>query len=78
MKNKPIYSIPLRYRKMENLHIVFWLFKDLAWCMIWKPLGITMIFPTLLVSILIKWRVCQVIRKETRKVGNIILIPSGC
>ncbi len=56
MNNQPIYSIPLRYRKMENLHIVFWLFKDLAWCMIWKPLGITMIFPTLLVSILIAWQ----------------------
>jgi len=41
---------------MENLHIVFLLFKDVAWCMIWKPLGITMIFPTLLVSILIAWQ----------------------
>lgn len=40
------YSIPVAYRKMENLHIVFWLFKDIAWCMIWKPLGIAMIFPT--------------------------------
>ncbi len=56
MNNQPIYSIPLRYRKMENLHIVFWLFKDVAWCMIWKPLGITMIFPTLLISILIAWQ----------------------
>ena len=50
------YSIPLRYRKMENLHIVFWLFKDVAWCMIWKPLGIVMIFPTLIISIVIAWR----------------------
>ena len=40
------YNIPLRYRKMENLHIVFWLFKDVAWCMVWRPLGIAMIFPT--------------------------------
>jgi hypothetical protein len=38
------YSIPMRFRKMENLHIVFWLFKDVAWCMVWKPLGILMIF----------------------------------
>ncbi len=50
------YSIPLAYRKMENLHIVFWLFKDVAWCMIWKPLGIAMIFPTLIISIVIAWR----------------------
>lgn len=52
-ENGPTYSIPIRYRKMENLHIVFWLFKDVSWCMIWRPLGITMIFPTLIVAIVI-------------------------
>jgi hypothetical protein len=50
------YSIPLKYRKMENLHIVFWLFKDISWCMIWRPLGIIMIFPTLIISIIIAFR----------------------
>jgi hypothetical protein len=50
------YVIPLNYRRMENMHIVFWLFKDIAWCMIWKPLGIIMIFPTLFISIMIAWR----------------------
>ncbi|MFY7899744.1 MAG: hypothetical protein ACOVNY_06140 [Chitinophagaceae bacterium] len=50
------YLIPLRYRKMENLHIVFWLFKDVAWCMFWKPLGILMIIPTLIISVVIAWR----------------------
>jgi hypothetical protein len=44
---------------MENLHIVFWLFKDVAWCMIWQPLGIAMIFPTLIISIIIAWRTRQ-------------------
>ncbi len=53
------YSIPLSFRKMENLHIVFWLFKDVAWCMVWRPLGIAMIFPTLIVSIIIAWRTRQ-------------------
>ncbi len=53
------YVIPLRYRKMENLHIVFWLFKDVAWCMVWRPLGIAMIFPTLIISIIIAWRTRQ-------------------
>jgi hypothetical protein len=50
------YRIPLKYRKMENLHIVFWLFKDIGWCLIWKPLGIVMIFPTLIISIIIAYR----------------------
>ncbi len=53
------YTIPLKYRKMENLHIVFWLFKDIGWCLIWKPLGIIMIFPTLIISIIIAWRTRQ-------------------
>ena len=50
------YNIPIKYRKMENLHIVFWLFKDIAWCMFWKPLGIAMIIPTLTISIIIAYR----------------------
>lgn len=55
------YNIPIRYRKMENLHIVFWLFKDVAWCMIWKPLGIIMIVPTLFISIIIAWNTRKIV-----------------
>ena len=54
--NKPQYIIPARYRRMENMHIVFWLLKDISWCMIWKVLGITMILPTLSIAIIIAWR----------------------
>ena len=53
------YQIPVQYRKMENMHIIFWLFKDVAWCMIWKPLGIVMIIPTLWISVVIAWRTRQ-------------------
>src|SRR5215203_27107 len=53
---EPMYEIPARYRKMENMHIIFWLLKDVSWCMIWKVLGIAMIVPTLLISIIIAWR----------------------
>ncbi|NOT51548.1 MAG: hypothetical protein HOP10_09750 [Chitinophagaceae bacterium] len=41
---------------MENLHIVFWLLKDISWCMIWKELGIAMVVPTLSVAIWIAWK----------------------
>jgi hypothetical protein len=51
-----MYVIPARFRKMENMHIIFWLLKDVSWCMIWKPLGIAMIIPTLLIAIIIAWR----------------------
>lgn len=50
------YQIPARYRRMENMHIVFWLLKDISWCLFWKVLGIAMIFPTLIISIIISWR----------------------
>ena len=51
-----MYTIPSRYRKMENMHIIFWLLKDIGWCLIWKPLGLAMIFPTFIISLVIAWR----------------------
>ena len=42
-----------KIRRFENLHILFWLFKDMSWSMGWKLLGVVMIFPTLIVSILV-------------------------
>ncbi|MDI9319841.1 MAG: hypothetical protein QM530_05125 [Phycisphaerales bacterium] len=48
--------ISLPYRKLENLHIIFWLFKDMSWCMQWRPLGIAMILPTLIAAIIITVR----------------------
>lgn len=53
MPNEESYNIPLRFRRMENMHIIFWLLKDISWCMVWKPLGIAMIFPTLIIAIVI-------------------------
>ena len=50
------YTIPAAYRNMENLHILFWLIKDLAWCMVWKPLGLLMVLPTLGIALVIAWR----------------------
>ncbi len=64
MQNEKIYEIPLKYRKLENLHIVFWLLKDVAWCMIWKPIGIFMIFPTLFISILIAQRTWKLVSER--------------
>lgn len=55
-QQEALYSIPLRYRKVENLHIVFWLLKDLCWVMLWKPLGLIMIIPTIGAALLITWQ----------------------
>lgn len=50
------YIIPARYRRMENMHIVFWLLKDISWCMVWRELGLAMFAPTLTIAIIIAWR----------------------
>lgn len=71
------YSIPLRYRKMENLHIVFWLFKDISWCMIWRPLGIAMIFPTLLIAIVIAWRTRQYMSELCHNLAIMVWIAAN-
>lgn len=57
-----MYCIPDKFRRIENLHILFWLFKDISWAMVWKPLGIFMIIPTISVALLITW--------QTRKIKS--------
>ena len=59
-KSSSDYSIPASYRRMENMHIIFWLLKDISWCLLWKPLGIAMIFPTLIIAIVISYRTRQI------------------
>jgi hypothetical protein len=71
------YTIPLRYRKMENLHIVFWLFKDISWCMIWRPLGIAMIFPTLSIAIIIAYRTRQFMSEVCHNVAIVFWITAN-
>jgi hypothetical protein len=77
MSSEQTYSIPLRFRKMENLHIVFWLFKDISWCMIWKPLGIAMIFPTLIIAIVIAVRTRQFMSEVCHNVAIVFWISAN-
>lgn len=71
------YNIPIRFRKMENLHIVFWLFKDISWCMIWRPLGIAMIFPTLIIAIIIAWRTRQYMSELCHNIAIAVWITAN-
>lgn len=71
------YIIPLRYRKMENLHIVFWLFKDVAWCLGFPALGITMIFPTLIIALVISWRTRQMMSERCHNIAIAVWISAN-
>ena len=72
-----VYTIPIRNRKMENLHIVFWLLKDISWCMIWRPLGIAMIFPTLIIAIVIAFRTRQFMSEVCHNVAIVVWITAN-
>ena len=71
------YAIPMRYRKMENLHIVFWLLKDISWCMVWKPLGIAMIFPTLAIAIIIAYRTRHLMSEVCHNLAIVVWISAN-
>ena len=71
------YNIPIQYRKMENLHIVFWIFKDIGWCMGFAWLGISMIVPTMIVSIVIAWRTRQIVSELCHNLAITVWISAN-
>ncbi len=76
-QNESQYSIPLSFRRMENLHIFFWLFKDISWCMLWKPLGVLMIFPTLIIAIIISIRTRHMVSELCHNVAIVLWITAN-
>jgi len=71
------YNIPIKYRRMENLHIVFWIFKDIGWCMGFSLLGITMIVPTIIISIIIAWRTRQIVSELCHNLAITVWISAN-
>lgn len=62
---------------MENLHIVFWLFKDIAWCLGFKILGISMIVPTLTIAIVISWRTRKMMSELCHNIAIAVWISAN-
>lgn len=46
----------LDFRKIENLHILLWLLKDICWAADLKWLGTFMIIPTISVAFWLTWK----------------------
>ncbi|BAW80546.1 hypothetical conserved protein [Candidatus Nitrosoglobus terrae] len=77
MENQsPVYTIPLSFRKLENLHILFWLLKDISWCFIWKPLGVAVIFPTLIIAIVIAFHTRKIVSELCHNVAIVLWISA--
>ncbi|WP_201743899.1 hypothetical protein [Hymenobacter busanensis] len=75
--DEPTYAIPASYRRMENLHIVFWLLKDVSWCMVWRPLGLTMIVPTLAIAMVIAWRTRHLVSELAHNLAIVLWISAN-
>ncbi len=40
-------------KKLENIHVFFWLLKDLSWCLVYEKLGVIMIIPTVIIAVIV-------------------------
>lgn len=76
-KSSDVYSVPAKFRSLENLHVLFWLVKDICWCTGFKPLGVAMIFPTLFVAIYIMWRNRQIVSELTHNLAIMLWITAN-
>jgi hypothetical protein len=73
-----IYSIPAKFRKIENLHILLWLLKDTCWAMTLRIPGIIMIIPTLTVALLITWQTRHLNLWHGFGLRHFALVPFAC
>jgi hypothetical protein len=71
------YTIPARFRRIENLHIFFWLVKDISWAMLWKPIGMFMLIPTLTVAIVITWQTRKIISELFHNLAVVFWITAN-
>jgi hypothetical protein len=72
-----MYSVPARFRSLENLHVLFWLIKDICWCIGFKPLGVLMVFPTLSVAIYIMWKNRHVVSELVHNIAIALWIMAN-
>jgi hypothetical protein len=42
-----------RLSRFDNMHILFWLVKDMSWCLMSKTIGTLMIAPTIVIALVI-------------------------
>jgi hypothetical protein len=78
MQEPKIYSIPNRFRKVENLHILLWLLKDACWAMNLRVPGVIMIVPTLTVALLITWQTRHVTSELMHNLAVVFWITANC
>jgi hypothetical protein len=78
MSNQVIYSIPARFRRIENLHILFWLIKDACWALNLHIPAMIMILPTMLAALIIAWQTRKIISELVHNLAVVFWITANC
>jgi hypothetical protein len=78
MDHEKVYYIPARFRRIENMHILFWLIKDACWALNFKYMALFMIIPTMSVAILITWQTRYIISEFLHNLAVILWITANC
>ena len=78
MNKEKIYYIPARFRRVENLHILFWLIKDVCWAMNFKMVGMFMIIPTMTVAIIILYQTRHILSEFIHNLAVVFWIIANC
>jgi hypothetical protein len=78
MSKPPVYHIPYKFRRVENLHILLWLIKDACWALNLKYPALIMIIPTLLVAILITWQTLKITGELLHNLAIDFWITANC
>ncbi|HEX5024975.1 MAG TPA: hypothetical protein VFV68_06870 [Agriterribacter sp.] len=73
-----IYSIPAKFRRIENLHILLWLLKDICWALNFRIMGMIMIVPTLTVAIAITWQTRKILAELLHNLAVVLWITANC
>jgi prepilin signal peptidase PulO-like enzyme (type II secretory pathway) len=73
-----VYSIPARFRRIENLHILLWLIKDLCWALNYKTVALIMIVPTMAVALMITWQTRHILSELLHNLAVVFWITANC
>jgi hypothetical protein len=77
MDHEKVYYIPARFRRIENLHILFWLIKDAFWAINLRVPAMIMIVPTMGVALLICWQTRYIVSEFLHNVAVILWITAN-
>jgi hypothetical protein len=78
MQDHKIYHIPYKFRRVENLHILLWLLKDVCWALNLKYPALFMIIPTMVVAILITYQTRKITSEFLHNLAIDFWITANC